>query len=70
MGYGLWGAIPCPLRQWTQQCMGFQRLWVMASMGYEGADCSHVAATNNHSQTKFCKSPIKGNNSTYLCKTL
>ena len=37
--YGLWGAIPHPPRRWTQKFMGFQRLWVMASMGYEGADC-------------------------------
>ena len=35
MGCGLWGAIPCPPRWWTQKCMGFWRLWVMASMGYD-----------------------------------
>ena len=39
MCYGFWGAIPCPLRWWTQKCVGSWRLWVMASMGYEGADC-------------------------------
>ena len=40
--YGLWGAIPRPPKWWTQKCMGFQRLWVMASMGYEGADYSRL----------------------------
>ena len=40
--YGLWGEIPRPPRWWTQKCMGFRRLWVMASMGYEGADCTRM----------------------------
>ena len=37
--YGIWCANPRPPTWWTQNAMGFQGLWVIRSMGYEGFNC-------------------------------
>ena len=38
MGYGLWMQNPCGPTREIQKPMGYQRVWVIHGMGYEGVD--------------------------------
>ena len=38
--YGLWYAFPCEPTWWTEKGMGFQGVWVIKAMDYEGVDCT------------------------------
>ena len=35
--YGLWCAFPCEPTWWTEKCMGFQGVWIIKAMDYEGS---------------------------------
>jgi hypothetical protein len=37
--YGLWYAFSCEPTWWTEKGMGFQGVWVIKAMDYEGVDC-------------------------------
>ena len=40
--YGLWGQNFHPLTWWTEKGMGYESLWVITGMGYEGFDCNRT----------------------------
>ena len=40
--YGFWVRNYCPPTRWTENCMGFRRLWVITGMGYDRFDCTTV----------------------------
>ena len=42
MGYGLWMQNPCEPTREIQKPMGYERVWVIHGMGYEGVDCRPV----------------------------
>ena len=42
--YGLWYAFPRPPSRWTGLAMGYYRLWVFTSMGYDRFDCTYFGA--------------------------
>jgi hypothetical protein len=41
--YGLWYAFPCKPTWWTEKGMGFQGVWVIKAMDYEGVDYTYFS---------------------------